>query len=162
MNTKRTIASTFAIAVLGLSLFSIGSSFADTPRHEGRDFFPLQRIHDKLHLTPEQEKTWQGLAQQGKAAHKDFREQRAEMKTHALQELGKTDPDLAGLAAQADRFADEQTQSRRQLRQKYLEFYATLSAEQKAIVVNMIKTHLEKADSRREKFQQQRKGKNAS
>lgn len=153
MGMNRKAALSLGLVVLGLGLFPVGSSLADNFRHHEEGFLPLKQIHDKLHLTADQEKTWQTLAQESKDARKASWEQHKEMRAQLKKELGKTEPDFAGLAARSDQLADERTRNRRQLRDQWLKFYAGLSVEQKAVVRDTIKSRLEKAGKRGERGQ---------
>lgn len=162
MNSRKIIVSTLAAAVIGLGLYSAASVAEPMMRHGEHEFLPIQEIHDKLHLTGEQEKTWQALAQKTKDMRMSGRDQRNEIKSQAKQELDKAEPDLARIAALADRSMDEQTARRRQLRDEWLKLYAQLSPEQKLVVRDALKARMAKMDTFRDKFKQRRDTRNPS
>lgn len=162
MNRKKIVISTFAAAVLGLGLFSAVSVAEPMMRHGEREFLPMQEIHDKLHLSAEQEKTWQALAQKTKDMRMSGRDQRNEIKSQARQELDKAEPDLARIARLADQNMDEQTARRRQLRDEWLKLYTQLSPEQKLMVRDALKARMAKMEMFREKFKQRRDARNPS
>ena len=144
------------LSALGLGMTSIESAVAAMPRHHDGELFSMEKIHNKLHLTPEQEKTWQSLEQQRKEMFKASWEQRKALRARIKSELDRGEPDLAALAAETDRSMDEQIHKRRQLRDQWLKLYAQLSPEQKAIVKDAIKARMDKSERMREKFRHHR------
>jgi len=161
-NTRKLIASAITAAVLGLGVFSVNTSMAEPFGHGEREFFPMRDIHDKLHLAADQEKTWQTLAQKSKDLRISGQDHRNEIKSQIKQELEKSEPDLARLAALTDRAMDEQTAKRRQLRDEWLKLYTQLSPEQKVAVRDAIKDRVAKAETFREKIKQRRERKTPS
>lgn len=132
-------------------------------RHEGghgpaESFPPLRELHEKLHLSAEQEKTWQDLQKQGMARRKSAFAQHKEMRAQFQQELDKKEPDLAGLSERMDQAADERVKTMRELRGEWLKLYASLSAEQKGIVRDVLKARL----AHREKFKHRGEGRETS
>lgn len=161
-NARKIITSAVTAVVLGLWVFSVNAGMAEPLGRGEHEFFPLRGIHDKLHLTDDQEKTWQTLARKAKDIQMSGQNRRNEIKSQAKQELEKTEPDLARLAALADRSMDEQSGKRRELRDEWLKLYAQLAPEQKIVVRDAIKARIAKAEMFREKFKQGREGKNPS
>ncbi len=161
-NSRKIIATAITAAVLGLGVFSVNASMAEPMGRGGHEFLPLRDIHDKLHLAADQEKSWQTLEQKTKDLRMSGQNRRNELKSQTKQELDKAEPDLARLAALADRSMDEQTARMRELRGEWLKFYAQLAPEQKLVVRDAIKARMAKAEMFREKFKQRREGKNPS
>lgn len=130
--------------------------------HGGHEFLPLGKIHDQLHLTPEQEKTWQKLAAETKELRISGQAQRKEIKSQLDQELAHAQPDLARIAALSDRAKDEGVTRRRQLRDEWLKLYAQLSPEQKLVVRDVIRDKLSRFETFRKRFGQNRESRNPS
>lgn len=154
MSKQRKISLASAFAVFGLAFLLSGTAMADMPRRDGGEFMPMRAIHDKLQLTPEQEKTWQSLAQESRALREASRKERGEMQAALKQELDKGAPDFAALAARADRQADEHSAKNRHVRDAWIKFYATLTPAQQATAREMLKARLDKAGKRWERMKQ--------
>lgn len=156
MSKKWKISLASVVAVFGLGILFSSNVMANMPRPDGDEFMPLRAIHDKLNLSEAQEKTWQALSQEGRTMREERRKEHGEMKSRMKQELDKSEPDFAALAARADKVADERTGKMRRMRDEWLKFYATLSPTQKTIVRDEMKAHLSKAEKRWEHMKQRR------
>lgn len=153
-NWKISLAS--VVAVFGLGIIFSSNVMANMPRPDGDEFIPLRAIHDKLHLSEAQEKTWQALSQEGRTLREARRKEHGELKSQLKQELDKAEPDFAALAARADRTADERSGKMRHIRDEWIKFYTTLSPTQKTIVRDEMKARLNKAEKRWEHMKQRR------
>ncbi|MBZ0091024.1 MAG: periplasmic heavy metal sensor [Sulfuricellaceae bacterium] len=140
---NRKLVASFAL----LGVVALAAPVLANARHEGgcrhgEGFLPMRELHQKLHLSAEQDKTWQALEKQSMAQRKSAFAQHKEMRAQFLQELDKKDPDLAALSARMDQASDERIKAMRQLRGEWLKLYASLSAEQKGIVRDVLKAKL--------------------
>ena len=156
MSTKWKFSLASIVAVFGLGIIFSSNVMANMPRPDRDEFMPLRAIHDKLHLSEAQEKTWQALSQEGRTSREERRKEHGELKSLMKQELDKNEPDFAALAARADKLADERSAKKRHIRDEWLKFYATLSPTQKAIVRDEMKAHLSQAEKRWEHMKQRR------
>lgn len=156
MSTKWKFSLASVAAVFGLGIIFSGNVMANMPRPDGAEFMPLRAIHDKLNLSETQEKTWQALSQEGRTLREGLRKEHGEMKSQLKQELDKSEPDFAAVAARADRIADDRNGKMRHMRDEWLKFYATLSSTQKTIVRDEMKARLSKAEKRWEHMKQRR------
>ncbi len=161
MQVYRAVSTSIAVAVFAMGFLST-VGYADSTHHFEAGNFPFQALHEKLHLSREQEKFWQSLRQKDVDFRKSAREQHNEMKVQVKHELDKKEPDLAALAAKSDQLSDARLQERRQLRGQWLKFYAQLAPEQKELVRNAIKTRLAKMDKFHEKFKHRGEGRTPS
>lgn len=159
--TRKIIFTTLMAALLGTGA-AVHAAMPDGAGRGDRELLPLREIHDKLHLSAAQEKTWQQLADKTQALRISGREQRKEIKSQLDQELNRAQPDLARISALSDKTMDEQTAKRRALRDDWLKLYTQFSPEQKAVVKDAIKAKFARFESFREKIRQHRESKNAS
>ncbi|BCB26519.1 hypothetical protein SKTS_14050 [Sulfurimicrobium lacus] len=144
-------------AVFGLGIMFSSSVMANMPRHpDGTDFMPMRAIHDKLNLSEAQEKTWQALSQEGRTLRDGMRKEHEEMKAQLKQELDKSEPNFAAVAAKSDKLADERTGKMRHMRDEWIKFYDALTPAQKIIVRDEMKARLSKADKRWDRMKQRR------
>jgi Spy/CpxP family protein refolding chaperone len=112
----------------------------------------LQEAKDSLNLTSQQQLMWDNAITQTKSAHQSARTNREALKTVVQGELAKTAPDLAAIAATADNVEQQNRALRVQVRSQWLALYATFSADQKAVVRNLLQERIAKAEGFREKF----------
>lgn len=124
------------------------------PRGAGGE--PLARIIEQyktqLALDTSQQQMWDNAI----AATKQAREAgRAEMqKVHAAMqaELVKTEPDLAAMAAIADKAHEQGQGLRKQVRDQWLALYATFSPAQKAVVRDALAQRMQRHEQMRQRF----------
>lgn len=106
------------------------------------------QIRDKLQLNPAQEKTWQDIEALGKTMHEQKRAERAKFKDAFREELTKAEPDLAKLSGLRESMHASGQQARQKIEKQQLDFYAGLSAEQKAVVKTALLERLEHTGSK--------------
>lgn len=156
MSTNWKISLVSVVAIFGLGFAFSSNVMANMPRPGGDEFMPLNAIHDKLHLSEAQEKTWQTLTQKTQTWREVGRKEHGALKSQLKQELDKSQPDFAALAAKADRIADERTGEKRRVREEWLKFYASLSPTQQTTVRDELRAKLAGAEKRLEHMKQRR------
>ena len=109
-------------------------------------FTGMEKVHGKLQLTAVQETAWQeavslaaSIGGQAQALHQ-------QMRTAVSTELAKAQPDLAALAQQGDSTHQQVAALHKQVRDKWLALYATLSAEQQGQVADFLRQRLQRSD----------------
>ncbi len=101
------------------------------------------QIRDKLQLNAAQEKTWQDIEANAKTLHTQKRDERAKLKEAFREELTKPEPDLVKLSGLRESMHTSGQQARNEIEKQQLDFYAGLSAEQKAVVKTALLERLE-------------------
>lgn len=91
-------------------------------------------IHSKLQLNPAQQKTWQAIEARTKDLRAQTRTERSKFKEAFRAELNKPELDLARLSALKESMHTSNQQARKEIEAQQLNFYTSLSAEQKAVV----------------------------
>ncbi len=122
----------------------------------------LSHAKDKLNLNTSQQGVWDNAVAQSKAAHEAARANRQQVKAALTAELSKPEPDLAAVAALADQVEQQNRSLRTNARAQWLQLYATLAPDQKAIVRDMLQQRVQRAESfgakMRDRFQAMRPG----
>lgn len=127
---------------------------APGPHHgNGDPIAMIAALHDQLNLNTSQQQQWDAVVAQSKAAHQAARASFEQLKTATQAELAKTEPDLASLAAQADAIQQQNSATRKTVRDAWLALYATFSTDQKTVVRDAIVAKL----ARMEQFRAQMK-----
>jgi Spy/CpxP family protein refolding chaperone len=120
----------------------------------------LERAKASLNLDAEQQRLWDDVAARSKAAREAVRTSRERVKDRLVSELAKAEPDLKVIAGAADPVLLESQQVRRKVRDLWLDLYAGFSPEQKAVVRDLLRDRLTRAeafhDRLREQMQQRR------
>jgi Spy/CpxP family protein refolding chaperone len=91
------------------------------------------------------------LRESGRALHQKVRDSLAA-------ELAKMEPDLAAVAAVADGVQQQGIALRHQVRDAWLQLYATFTPDQKAVVRDMLQNHLAHMESFRQKLKERLSG----
>ena len=120
----------------------------------------LERAKARLNLDAELQRRWDDVAARSKAARDAARASREQAKDRLASELAKSEPDLKVIAGAADPILQEDQEARRKVRDLWLDIYARLSPEQKAVVRDLLRDRLSRAevyhDRIREQVQQRR------
>jgi Spy/CpxP family protein refolding chaperone len=94
----------------------------------------LGAVKGQLNLNTSQQLAWDNAVAQTKAAHATGRANMQKLHGAMATELAKPEPDLAAVAAVADSLHTDGQTLRKGVRNQWLQIYATLSPEQKAVV----------------------------
>ncbi len=113
----------------------------------------IAHAQSQLKLNTSQSGMFDNAVAQTKAAHATGRSLHQQVKDALTAELAKPEPDLAAVAAAADSTQQQGIALRRQVRDAWLQLYATFSPEQKAVVRDLIQQHM----TRMAAFQQKMK-----
>jgi Spy/CpxP family protein refolding chaperone len=158
-NTRRAIAA--ASAALA---FAFGGSALAQPAHghgphgmgaDGGDVMLghlITQAQAQLKLNTSQSGMFDAAVAQTKAARESGRALHQKVKDALTAELAKSEPDLAAVAAVADGVQQQGTALRHQVRDAWLQLYATFSPEQKAVVRDLMQQHLARMESFRQKI----------
>lgn len=143
-----------AAAVIGL-----GAIAHAQPGHlghrEGGDFMTtIAALKGQLNLSTSQQASWDSAVAAGKAARASARTNMQNVRNLLNAELAKAEPDLAAVAAAADRARTQNEAKRHQVRDTWLGLYASFSPDQKAVVKAAIEQRLARIDRWRAKMKQ--------
>ncbi len=94
----------------------------------------LGSVKGQLNLNTSQQIMWDNAVAQTKSAHETGRANMQKVHEAMKAELAKPEPDLAGVAAAADSTQASNQALRKDVRNQWLQVYATFSPEQKAVV----------------------------
>ena len=119
---------------------------------------PLRRAQAKLNLNTSQKLMFDNALAQAKAAHESGRALHQKVKDSLAAELAKTEPDLAAVAAVSDGVQQQGIALRHQVRDAWLQLYATFTPDQKAVVREMLQNHLAHMESFRQKLKERLSG----
>ncbi len=145
LRTIAVIAATLA-AGLGVNLSYAAAGQAGAAGHfraGGSPFAGLEKIHAKLQLTAAQEAAWQEAVSLGASIDGQVQSLHQQARANASTELAKAQPDLAALAQQSDATHQQLATLHKQVRDKWLAVYATLSADQKSQVADFLRQRLQ-------------------
>jgi Spy/CpxP family protein refolding chaperone len=162
----------FAAAAMVLALAFAGSAVAQhdggpgASHHAmmgagGGDGFlgqAIARAQAKLNLNTSQKLMFDNALAQAKAARESGHALHQKVKDSLTAELAKAEPDLAAVAAVADGVQQQGIALRHQVRDAWLQLYATFSPEQKAVVRDMLQNHLAHMESFRQKLKERLSG----
>jgi protein CpxP len=145
--------------IAGAALFAAGLAVAQPgPMHAHGGPGPgiegvLSQLKDKLNLNTAQQDQWETIRTQGKAAFEAARTARQNLHTAMQAELAKPEPNLAAMAALADKAEADARAARNKVRDQWLQLYTnTFTSEQKAVVRAALQDHMAKMDSFRAKM----------
>lgn len=110
----------------------------------------LRGVKDTLTLDTSQQLAWDNAVANARAAREANRAARAQVRDAMQAELAKAEPDLAAVAAVADRVADAARVRHRDVRNEWLRVYGMLSAEQKAVVRTALLQRVARLEQMRE------------
>ena len=105
-----------------------------------------------LNLNTSQQVMFDATVAQTKAARESGRALHQKVKDALAAELAKAEPDLAAVAAVADGVQQQGVALRHQVRDSWLQLYATFSTEQKAVVRDMLQKHMARMESFRQRM----------
>ncbi|MEP7205809.1 MAG: periplasmic heavy metal sensor [Casimicrobiaceae bacterium] len=156
--TRRTLATIAAVVTLVLTAH-VGAQTGPRGGHHGghhggggEDLVAGTLLATKasLNLDTSQQQAWDAALAQSKTAFDAVRANRQQVKTALQAELAKATPDLAAIAAQQDQALQQNIAQRVAVRNQWLNVYAMLSAEQKAVVRDAINARLARMGTSRE------------
>jgi len=104
----------------------------------------------RLNLNTMQQGMFDTAVADSKAAREAGRALHDKVKATLQAELAKPEPDLAAVAAAADAAIDQGRDKRRAIRAEWLALYATFTADQKAVVKDLLQKRLAHAESFRQ------------
>ncbi|MEO5702200.1 MAG: Spy/CpxP family protein refolding chaperone [Casimicrobiaceae bacterium] len=153
---RRTLATLAAIAALGLTAHA-GAQPGPRGGHDGgggEDLVARTLLATKasLNLNTSQQQAWDAAVAQSRAAFDSIRANRQQLKTALQAELAKPAPDLVAIAAMEDQVLQQNIPQRVAARNHWLNVYAMLSPEQKAIVRDAISARLARMEGFRERM----------
>ena len=118
----------------------------------------IAHARTKLNLNTSQSGMFDNAIAQTKAAHASGRTLHQQVKDALAAELAKPEPDLAAVAAVADSTQQQGTALRNQVRNTWLQLYATFSPEQKAVVRDLLQQRMARMESFRQKIKERMSG----
>ena len=157
---KSHIARWSAVAAGALLAFGVNGAMAQPGRpgpagHGLEVEHVIAALKSQLNLNTSQQVMFDNAVAASKAARGTFRQNMEQVHTVLNNELAKSEPDLAVVAAAADA-AQANTQTlRKQVRDQWLALYATFSPTQKAVVRDAIKSRVARMEAFREKMREQ-------
>jgi Spy/CpxP family protein refolding chaperone len=150
--------------IAAAALFGVGGAAVAQPMHHGHHggggdvVMSIVRLKNQLNLNTSQQAMWDNAVAAGKAARTSARANMQKVHDTLAAELAKPEPDLAAVAAASDSVRNANQQLRTQVRDAWLNLYATFTPEQKTVVKNALSQRLAKMEQFREKMQQRRQG----
>jgi len=107
----------------------------------------LGAVKGQLNLNTSQQLMWDNVVAQTRTAHATGRANMQKVHDAMTAELAKPEPDLAAVAAVADGVHAGNQALRQGVRNQWLQLYATLSAEQKAVVRDALAKQLARMET---------------
>ncbi len=149
--------------VAAAALFGAGGvAFAQPMHHHGHGggdvVMSIVRLKSQLNLDTSQQAMWDNAVAAGKAARTSARANMQKVNDELTAELAKPEPDLAAVAAAADSARNANQQLHTQVRDAWLNLYATFTPDQKTVVKNALSQRLAKMEQFRQKMQARRQG----
>ena len=143
--------------VAAAALFGAGGvAFAQPMHHHGHGggdvVMSIVRLKSQLNLDTSQQAMWDNAVAAGKAARTSARANMQKVNDELTAELAKPEPDLAAVAAAADSARNANQQLHTQVRDAWLNLYATFTPEQKTVVKNALSQKMAKMQQFREKM----------
>jgi len=154
------VATVLSLTLAGGALAGPGDPGFGGPggHHGGFGGAPLEHViaeaRTKLNLNTSQQLQFDQAVANAKAAREQGRAIGQTVRDAARAELAKPEPDLAGIARTADEAQAKGQALRKQVRDEFLKLYGTFSAEQKAVVRDLLKSRMDRAESFREKMRE--------
>lgn len=146
--------------VAGAALIGLGGAAVAQPMHGhhggGDVVMSIAGLKSQLNLNTSQQAMWDNAVAAGKAARTSARANMQKVHDALTAELAKPEPDLAAVAAAADSARTANDQLRAQVRDAWLNLYATFTPDQKTVVKNALSQRLAKMDQMRQKMQARR------
>lgn len=163
-NSRSSLRRVFAAAAAALALAFGGSAVAQPAGGHGAPHAMMgdgadgmlghliAHAQTQLKLNTSQSGMFDAAVAQSKAARDTSRTLHQQVKDALTAELAKPEPDLAKVAAVADGAQQQGITLRHQVRDSWLQLYATFSPEQKAVVRDLMQQHLARMESFRQKM----------
>jgi len=140
-----------AAALIGVG----GAAVAQPMHHHGRGgdvVMGIAALKNQLNLDTSQQAMWENAVAAGKTARTAARANMQKVHDTLAAELAKPEPDLAAVSAAADSVRSANAQLHAQVRDAWLNLYASFTPEQKGVVKNALLQRLAKMDKFREKM----------
>jgi len=151
-------------AVMAAALIALGSHAAlAQPAGGGMGHGPghgfalegaLASVKGQLNLNTSQQVMWDNVVAQTKAARASGHTNMQQVHAALTAELAKAEPDFAAVATAADAAQANNQALRKQVRDQWLNLYATFSPAQKGVVRDAVQARVAKMASFREKMMQ--------
>jgi Spy/CpxP family protein refolding chaperone len=148
------------IAVAAVLFAAVGATaYAQGPHgHHGRGGAHVEQViaqvKDKLALNSSQQVMWDNAIASTKAARQAARAEHQRVHAAAKAELAKPEPDLAAVATLMDQAQASGQSARRQVRDEWLNLYATFTPEQKGVVRDELTKRMERMERFRAKMKE--------
>ena len=114
----------------------------------------LASLKGQLSLNTSQQLMWDDAVAQTKAARATGRTNFESVRTALNAELAKPEPDFAAVAAAGDAAQASNQTLRKQVRDQWLQLYATFSPAQKGVVRDAVKARVARMEAFREKMKE--------
>jgi periplasmic protein CpxP/Spy len=155
--TKRLASRLAAIAaatLIGLT----GAAFAKPFHHDhgagGDVVMSIIRLKSQLNLNTSQQTMWDNAVAAGKAARATSRTNMQKLHDTLATELAKPEPELAAVSTASDSARNANAALHAQVRDAWLNVYATFTPEQKTVVKNALSQHVAKMEQFHQKMLQ--------
>jgi Spy/CpxP family protein refolding chaperone len=168
---RRSMAATVAALALALagSVFAqpgagfggYGGPHAGPMGHGGGDEMLghlIAHAKSNLNLNTSQQMMFDSTVAQTKAARESGRALYQKVRDSMAAELAKSEPDLAAVAAVADGVQQQAIALRHQVRDAWLQLYATFTPDQKAVVRDMLQRRMARSESFRQRMKERFSG----
>lgn len=116
----------------------------------------IEGLKDKLALDGAQQSLFDAARAQTVAARDSMLANRNGVRAKVQAELAKAEPDLAAIASTFEGVEEQGRALRRQARDQWLKVYASLRADQKAIVRDELKARFDRMESMHERMKERR------
>ena len=154
--TKRWV-SGLAIVAASALIGATGAAVAQ-PMHHGHGggdaVMGIVKLKSQLNLNTSQQTMWDNAVAAGKAARTTARGNMQKVHDTLAAELAKPEPDLAAVSAAADSARNANAALHSQVRDAWLNLYATFTPDQKAVVKTALSQRLAKMEQFQQKMQQ--------
>jgi Spy/CpxP family protein refolding chaperone len=162
MTTRHTFRAFTVIAAIAMATaLGTGSAAAQPaggphgPGGPGAMFGHLfEHARTQLNLNTMQQQMFDQAVAGAKAAREAAQALHLKVRDTLQVELAKTEPDLKAIAAAADAARDQSHARRQAVRNEWLALYGTFSAEQKAVVRELLQQRLARAESFRHRMRE--------
>jgi Spy/CpxP family protein refolding chaperone len=152
-----------SIAALVAGLAGAALSLPALAQHHGGGgfgfgFFGMGKIKSQLNLSPDQQTQWDALTAQMKSARQAMRQNHQQLHQALQAELAKPEPDLAALATLGDSLRQQSQATHQQIRNGWLQLYATFTPSQKAVVKDAMLQRMQKMQQFHDKMMSRQQG----
>jgi len=150
------LAAVAAATLIGLT----GAAVAQPMHHHGHGgdggdvVMSIMRLKGQLNLNTSQQTMWDNAVAAAKAARTTARTNMQSVHDALTAELAKPEPDLAAVSAATDKVRNANAALRAQVRDAWLNLYATFTPEQKGVVKSALLQRMAKMEQFRQKMQQ--------